>query len=219
MGTSRPVAKNLLVIGGGGHGRVVAEAAVLTARYEDVLVVDDRLVSDWQMTAFKCISESEAKSLPREDWRFIIAVGDNNRRKALFETYKAEGFAPATLLHPDASISQSARIGAGSVVLARCVIGTLADVGEGVIVNNGAIVEHDCVVESFAHLAPGAVMCGGASLGAFSFLGANSAVKHLAKIGAEVTIGHASAVTGDITEKGTYAGNPAKEISSRHEKA
>jgi len=210
----RRAAPSLLVVGGGGHGRVVSEAALLSGHFSEVVVVDPRAYENWSFSACRCVKDEIDISTHAGQWQFIPAVGDAIVRRRLFDAYIAKGFLPASVFHPAASISPSARIGKGCAVLSGSLVGVQAVLGDGVIVNNGAIVEHDCRVGDFAHLAPGAALAGGGSLGIDSFLGANSSVRHGVSVAAGVTVGNGSAVARDIVEPGTYAGNPAKSLSS-----
>lgn len=210
----RRAAPSLLVVGGGGHGRVVSEAALLSGRFSEVVVVDPSAYENWSFSACRCVKDEIGISARPGQWQFIPAVGDAMVRRRLFDAYIAKGFLPTSVFHPAASVSPSARIGKGCAVLSGSLVGVQAVLGDGVIINNGAIVEHDCRVGDFAHLAPGAALAGGGSLGIASFLGANSSVRHGVSVAAGVTIGNGSAVSRDIMEPGIYVGNPAKSLSS-----
>ena len=163
--------KRLLIIGGGGHGRSVAEAVLLSRQrqgqcFELTAFLDDAAqpqqhVWDWPVwgtTAMlpECRGRVDA---------VIVAVGNNSLREALHRRVHAAGLMLATVIHPAAVVSSRASIGAGSVIMAGAIVGTEARLGEGVIVNCGAVVDHDCVVEAFAHLGGNASMAGGAVLG------------------------------------------------------
>jgi len=200
----------LLVIGGGGHGRVVAEAAHLSGHFPRLLVVDPHASENWSLSLCQCVkSEADADVRPQE-WRFIAAVGDPLLRQRLFEEYLAKGFVPVTVIHPRAIVSPSAQLGRGVAVCAGAVVATLARIGDGVIVNHNAVAEHDSEVAPFAHLAPGAVLAGGAYLGEKAFLGASASVRHGKRVGAGIIIGNGAAVAADILEPGVYTGTPAR---------
>jgi UDP-N-acetylbacillosamine N-acetyltransferase len=200
----------LLIVGGGGHGRVVAEAAFLSGRFSQLLVIDPHAAADWAFPLCSCVaSETDADAQPA-DWQFIAAVGEPVLRRRLFEEFVQKGFAPANVLHPAAIISPSALIGRGVAVCAGAVVATLARIGDGVIVNHNAVVEHDSEAAAFAHLAPGAVLAGGARLGEKSFLGSNASIRHGKSVGSGIVIGNGAAVTADISEPGIYGGTPAR---------
>lgn len=163
--------KRLLIIGGGGHGRSVAEAVLLSRQrleqgFELTAFLDDAAqpyqhVWDWPVWGTTAM-------LPECRGRIdavVVAVGNNALRETLHRRVYAAGLTLATVIHPAAVVSPRASIGVGSAIMAGAIVGTEARLGEGVIVNCGAVVDHDCVVEDFAHLGGNASMAGGAVLG------------------------------------------------------
>ena len=106
----------------------------------------------------------------------FVAIGNNAVRQRITAQLREAGFQPATVVHPRAIVSPSAIIGTGSAIMAGGIVGTEAVLGEGAIVNSGAVVEHHCRVGDFGHLGVGAVMAGGAVLGACAWMQAGLAL-------------------------------------------
>lgn len=202
----------LMIIGGGGHGRVVAEAAQLGGRFERVAVIDEKAVTSWQLPFIDCFASEHELGATPDAWSFVVAIGHAPTRRRLFASYSLAGFWPASVLHPAASVSCSADVGKGAVILAGAVVASLARIGQGAIVNHSAVVEHDCHVAPFAHLGPGSVMAGGSFLGEDSFLGACASVRHSVTVGAGITIGNGAAVGRSVYEPGIYVGVPARRL-------
>ena len=71
-----------------------------------------------------------------------------------------------TLIHPNATVADSAQIGAELVIMAGAVINPYAQLGKGCIVNTRASVDHDCNVGDYVHVAVGAHLCGTVEVGA-----------------------------------------------------
>jgi UDP-3-O-[3-hydroxymyristoyl] glucosamine N-acyltransferase len=94
----------------------------------------------------------------------IIAVGNEAKRKALFECAERVGFGFASIVHPRAIVSSTATIGRAVAVMAGAIVGSEARLDDGAIVNAGAIVDHHCTVGNFAQLSVGACMGGGSVL-------------------------------------------------------
>ena len=198
--------KKLVILGAGGHGRVCAEIASMTG-YEEIIFLDDGAPSDAIVSGK--ISELE-KYVADHD--VFVAVGNNGVRRALFGRAEAAGADLATLIHPSAVVSPSAVIGRGTVIVAGAVVNCGAKIGDGVIVNTCASVDHDCIIGDFTHIAVGAHVAGISNIGEGCFFGAGSAVIQCVTVCAECVIGAGAAVVGDITERGTYVGVPARRI-------
>lgn len=212
--------KVFLILGGGGHGKVVADviraAGHRVAGYVDSTaeklgtVVEPGGGRVWllQDELWRLLESGE--KLPAGANAVVVAVGNNRVRLELIERL-GEALCPV-VAHPSAVVSPSARLGAGTVVFPASVINADAQVGRGVIVNTGAIVEHDCQADDGAHLSPQAVLCGAASLGARSWLGAGGVVIHGVSVGRDTIVGAGAVVVRDLGDDLTVVGNPARII-------
>ena len=142
--------KELLVIGGGGHGRIIAEAVAQTGLYRVIGFGDDdprkRGVRIDELIVLGPWSHINADA-------YIVAIGNNEMRRVVFERLVSAQKSVATIIHPRACVSQLATVGLGTVVLAGAVIQAGARLSENVIVNVGVVVDHDAQVGSHAHLA------------------------------------------------------------------
>lgn len=176
--------KRLLIIGAGGHGRSVAEAALLGQDYALTAFLDDATKPPkhhlwgcpvWGATAMLADCRGRIDEV-------IVAIGNNALREALHQQAKAQGIPLATVIHPAAMVSPTATSGEGSAIMAGAIVGTGAQLGEGVIVNCGAVVDHDCVVESFGHLGVNAGMAGGSVLGRSAWMPVGSALAYGVKV-------------------------------------
>ena len=202
----------LIVIGAGGHGRVVADAAA-AAGVTGIAFVDDKHPAGDQVLGYPVLGPLERQwSLFDADDapRFFVAVGSNERRLALYRSCIERGLRPATVIHPAAVVSRHARIGAGSVVLAGSVINAGASVGDAVIVNTGVTVDHDCVLHDAVHLSPGVHLGGTVEIGERSWLGVGVSVRNGVRIAADVMVGVGAAVVSSLDRAGVYVGVPAR---------
>lgn len=204
----------IAIIGAGGHGAVVADAALAAQPEAQICFFDDAPHTDRLLGLPVIAGEPAAQAgFPVADWRVIVAIGDNHIRQARMATLAACGYRGATIIHPAATVSDHAEIGTGTAIMAGAIVNARARVSEGCIVNTGAIVEHDVHLGGFAHMSPGAVAAGNARIGARCWIGSNAVVRQGVRIGDDVILGALGFASDDLPEPGTYVGAPARPIS------
>lgn len=197
----------LIIVGAGGHGKVVADIALKNG-YTDLFFVDDRAIGDCM--GFPIIGTcSELHALNNGKTDFVLGIGNNAVRKEIASRYDINW---VTLIHPSAQIGFGVSIGIGTVVMAGAVINPCATVGEHCIINTGAIVEHDNVIENYVHISPNAALGGTVRIGANSHIGIGSTVSNNIDICSDCIIGAGAVVVRDIKTSGTYIGVPTKKI-------
>jgi sugar O-acyltransferase (sialic acid O-acetyltransferase NeuD family) len=190
----------LLIIGAGGHGVSVAEAAELSGAFEVMGFLDDALpVGEVVLRSSVLGAATEFTRL--DSYRAacdqaIVAVGNNTVREQLVKQLIDVGFDLATVIHPRAFVSPSARVGRGSAVMAGAIVGTDACLGFGTIVNCGAVVDHHARVEDYGHLGVNACMAGGTLLGRGAWMQAGTALGYGVEIPARVSLLPGEAVEG-----------------------
>lgn len=207
-----------LLIGGGGHAKVVIDAIRLAGKADRlaVLAPDPTLAGRTVLGVPVLGGDDKVVDAKAEGFdHFIVAVGslsDNGLRRRLFEQALAWGLAPLTVIHPAAVVAASAVLGGGTVVLAGAVVNPEAHLGLNVIVNTGAIVEHDCRVGDHAHVATGARLLGGVTVGDLTLVGGGAVVRQGLAIGAAALIGAGAVVVKDVPAGIRVAGVPARSL-------
>ena len=144
---------------------------------------------------------------------FIIAIGDNQARSRCYARALQQGWTPATLIHPSATVSPHSEISPGCVVLPRAVVNAGAVVGQNSIINTGAVVEHDCRLSSHVHISPAATLGGAVHVDAFAHVGIGACVLPGCRIGAGSIVGAGAVILTSIPEAVTAAGVPARILS------
>lgn len=199
----------LLVLGAGGHGRVVADAALLDGRWKSVSATD--------RNSARCCGELLAgvplltvTSALASATLIHIAIGNARSRQAEIEAIGIRRL--ATVIHPNAVVSPHALIAAGCFIAAGAVLAPAATLGTGVIVNHCAVIDHDVKVGDFCHVAPGAKIGGGVRVGRAVLVGAGAVLLPGLCICDDVTIGAGTVVLASIDQPGVYAGVPARRI-------
>ena len=204
--------RKLAVLGASGHGKVVADTALLLG-WPEVEFFDDAWPQKMFAGRWGVIGSTDLllERVAEFDGA-IVAIGDSHKRLEKFSNLKNSGFNLVTLIHPNAVVSSGAEIGPGSVVFAGAIVNIDVIIGECVIVNTAATVDHDCILGNGVHIAPGAHLSGNVHVKAGSWLGVGACVKQGILIGAKVTVGAGAVVVSDISDGLTVAGNPARPI-------
>lgn len=198
--------EKVIIIGAGGHAKVIADIIIKSGDTLMGFLDDDLLLPDTILDHPNLGIISDAPKY-KDSCSFVIGIGNNEIRKRIVENYDLNWY---TAIHPSAQIAMDTEIGRGSVVMACAVINTSAKIGQHCIVNTGAIVEHDNQIGDFVHISPNAVLCGTVTVGALSHIGASATVRNNLSICPDTQIGMGACVVNDITEKGIYVGVPAK---------
>jgi len=203
----------LIILGAGGHGAAVAEAAVLNGEWNAVVFRDDSLdkgtiVVGCPVTGDTSVTEGGIE----RDCYYFVAFGDNKKRSTALALLEEYGATIAKIIHPSAVVSPTAIIGKGTVVCAGAVINARAKIGSGSIINTSASVDHDCKLGQFVHISPGANLAGGVSVGDESWVGIGASIRDGVSIGSNCIVGAGSAVLSDIEPGQTVAGVPARKI-------
>lgn len=202
--------KKLLIIGGGGHGKVVADAALLSG-WDEVVFADARYPEQTQVRNWPVISTESALDKPMADIDgVVVAIGHNRTRIAIQQRLAKLGWPIVTIIHPRATVSPFAQIGAGSVLFAGAVVNVDAEVGAAAIINTGAVVEHDCVLGVGVHVSPNAALAGGVTVGDCTWIGMCACVRQLVKVGSDVVVGAGAVVVADVGDGATVVGIPAQ---------
>lgn len=197
----------LIIIGAGGHGKVIADSAAKNG-YTDIAFVDDNATGAcMELPIIGNSDDIERLNDGKTD--FIIGVGNNVTRQRIAESYDVNW---VSLIHPSAQIAINTTIGKGTVIMAGAIVNSVATIGCHSIINTGAIVEHDNVIGDYVHLSPRATLSGTVKVGDRTWIGTGANVINNVSICEDVTLGVGSVVIRDITEKGVYVGSPARKI-------
>lgn len=202
--------KGLVIIGAGGHGKVVSDIAHLVG-YKKIIFLDDNS-SLKKCGEYDVLGKTE-DCIKFKDYDFVVAVGNNEARKNIQEKLTKIGCNIVTLIHPDAVISKSAKIAKGTVVMAGVVINSEATIGEGCIINTCASVDHECEIGNFVHISVGVHLAGNVIISEKTFMGMGSCVINNISINSCATVGAGAVVVKDIDDCGVYVGVPAVKVT------
>lgn len=208
----------LLLLGAGGHARVVAETALSSGRFSRIAFLDDRRAGTVQLAqqlGWPVIGPLSASLDPQITNQFhsaLVAIGNATVRLQWLQILSASGYELPVLIHPTAWVSPSAQLGIGSVVFAQAAIQAQAVIGSGAILNTGCSVDHDAQLGDGVHICPGARLAGEVQVGDRSWIGIGASVIQQIRIGADVTVGAGAAVVRDLPDGVTAVGVPARGV-------
>lgn len=207
--------KILGIYGCGGAGRESKEIAEMQNLWDEIVFIDDAYSNDtfkgvhrYNYTEFK-----ERYSI--QDTEITISLGEPEIKKRLYEKLKKEGFRFANIIHPQAVVSPSAKIGDGLILKAHSLISADAVVGNNVSLEENGIVGHDSIISDHCQISANVVVAGGCKVGEATYIGLGVPVKQGAVIGANCVIGMGSVVIRDIPDNVIAIGNPARPMKNK----
>ncbi|MBC2285295.1 NeuD/PglB/VioB family sugar acetyltransferase [Listeria booriae] len=193
--------ESLIIIGDGGHSKMVQNIVRESGTYQLTEVWDDKYrepVARDGVVYTSLDGQLQGLTQMNTDATFFVAIGDNDIRKKIARTLALAGKKFAVIIHPTAFVEATVEIGEGSLVMAGSIVQANTVLGKHVIVNSGATVEHDISVGNFVHFAPGSVVTGGCTIADNVLVGAGSVVVPNISIGANVVVGAGSTLTRNI---------------------
>ncbi len=139
---------NLLILGAGEYGRLVKE--IVRNKYSVIDFLDDN-----SPVAIGKISDLEKY---KGEYDAIVAIGNPEKRKELFEKLESLGFDIPTIISDKAYICPSAELEQGCVIEPMAVVNTGAKIKRGTFINAGAVVNHNAIVNEFCQIDCNAVV-------------------------------------------------------------
>jgi sugar O-acyltransferase (sialic acid O-acetyltransferase NeuD family) len=208
----------IIVIGGGGHAKVVISILKRLPDYDIVGYVDKEDKGGILGIAFlgsDAILPDIKNNHP--DCHAVIALGSTDHRhvqtrKNMCEHLDKLGFILPVIISPTAIINEDVHIEPGTTILDGAVVNTGTRIGKCAIINTRCAIDHDCRIGDYVHIAPGATLSGGVTVGDESFVGAGATIIHYTTITDNCIIGAGAVVIRDCTSEGTYTGVPARLV-------
>ena len=200
----------ILIIGGGGHARVVADILRAMDGMEPLgFITSDLAPGAPGPMGLPVLGPDEAvESIPHDG--LVVAVGDNTIRERLFLHFTGQGENMVNAIHPSAILAPDVVLGRGCMFCAGAIVNTGTEIGDNVILNTGSITDHDCRIGDHAHVAPGAKLAGAVRIGAGVLVGLGAAVLPGVAMGDRAVAGAGAVVLGDVVPGLTVVGVPAR---------
>jgi len=206
----------VILVGAGGHARVLLDALSLLRAVILGLVDADPALTGRKVLGFEVLGGDEAlRQHAPGTVQLVNAIGSARsmaRRRSVYESLRQAGHSFAGVVHPGATVSRHAAAAESAQIMAGAIVQACASIGENTIVNTGATVDHDCRIGAHVHLAPGVTLSGDVLVGDETHVGAGATVIQGVRIGARCTVAAGAVVLGDVADGKTVAGVPAGEV-------
>lgn len=211
-------AKPVVILGAGGHARVLRSLLSMQQR-EVIAVLDDDTSLHGKRIGHTGLHIAggldQVAQFDRDHVELVNAIGSAHRptaRQAVYERMIGLGYSFATLWHHHAVMACEAFVEPGTQIMARATIQAGAQILANTLINTGAIIDHDATVGEHTHIAPGATVCGGVTIGQGCHIGAGATIIQGITIGQGVVVGAGATVLQDIPDGLVVAGTPAKPV-------
>jgi sugar O-acyltransferase (sialic acid O-acetyltransferase NeuD family) len=206
----------VLIIGAGGHGQVVADILLCCHKNSQLLqpigYLDDNahLIGQEYLGLPVLGTIPDLDSIPHD--AIVIAIGNNRARAQLFQQLRACGEQFATACHPRATIGLNVTIGVGTMICAGVVINPGSVIGNNVILNTSCSVDHHNYIADHAHLAPGVHLGGQVTIGEGALVGIGATIMPEQQVGAWSVVGAGTLVRQTVPHKATMIGVPGRIV-------
>lgn len=207
----------VIIVGAGGHGRVVLDILRAGGKYAVAGFVDaDPALAGTQVGGLPVFGHINVlpKLLQKKIRSAVVAIGDAAARESYAKVLVEHGFTLISAIHPSAVIAGGVTLGSNVVIAAGVVIGTETRVEDSAIINTGATVDHECVVGRACHICPGVSLAGRVTVGPRAFVGIGAKVIQCLSIGEGAIVGAGCVVIRDVPPGATVVGVPARVVKT-----
>ncbi|MRH42693.1 acetyltransferase [Aquibacillus halophilus] len=207
----------VVIVGDGGHSKVVQEMVNLKNERQIVAILDDKYGNKIEVNDIVFGPLPLIHHILDHEIKVIIAIGNNLIRKKVVSllNLRAEQF--LTIIHSTAVVSSTARVGNGTVIMPNVVINAETTIGDHCIINTGAIVEHESVINDYAHISPSATLTGNVHVGEGVNIGAGATIIPGIRVDKWSVIGAGSTVIKHIPAGCKAVGSPARILKNNQQ--
>jgi sugar O-acyltransferase (sialic acid O-acetyltransferase NeuD family) len=207
----------VIVIGGGGHAKVLVSTLLLKNR--KILGFVDPNPSLSSLLGVAHLGDDDVVFFHGADQvRLVNGVGSIDSptlRRTVYEKFRKKGYVFEAVVHPTAIVAPEVHLAEGVQIMAGAVVQPGSQLGANVIINTGARVDHDCSIDAHAHIAPGVTLSGYVRVGEGAHIGTGASVIQGITIGAASIVGAGAVVISNVPAGITAVGVPARSVAER----
>ncbi|MFO0840332.1 MAG: acetyltransferase [Phycisphaerae bacterium] len=210
--------QNVLIIGAGGHGRVVLDI-LLQARACRVagFLDNNQKLRGRRIDGLPILGGIDDLAVVATQLGIdgiLIAIGDNGLRRGFARQAQHLAIPLISAIHPTATLAHNATLGRNCVVAAGAVVCANCQIGDSVILNTGCIIDHQTMIGEGSHVCPGVRIAGRVKVESGAFIGIGATITPRVTVGCESIVGAGAVVIEDVAALTTVVGVPAREIKS-----
>ena len=209
------VNKIAVVLGTGGHCRVILSILFSQEEYSDIRVVELNKLRPGEVIMGIKVEAMPSLDHLREvkDLSFFLGIGCNKMRKYYWELFSEEGFNSPNLISSNALIDPTVKLGQANVICPNAFIGPCAQLGDNNLINTASILEHETIIGSHSHIAPKSVLAGRSIIHDSCFIGTGASIIDGVEVASHTTIGAGATLIKSTTKSHqTLVGIPARPI-------
>ncbi|MDA2923065.1 NeuD/PglB/VioB family sugar acetyltransferase [Acidobacteria bacterium AH-259-L09] len=208
----------VIVIGVGGHGRVIRDILRSAQRPVIGFLDDNVALQGSEISGVPVLGGiRDAQRVVRQEGAEVaVGVGDNLIRGRLLRLLQSWGVPVTYAVHPKAYVAEDVVIGAGVVVMAGAVVSRGSSLRFGSVVNTKVSIDQKCHIQELAHVLPGSVLTDGVVVERYAFVGSGAVILSKRRIGENAYIGAGAVVSEDIPASTVAVGIPARVIKYRY---
>ncbi|WP_101758453.1 acetyltransferase [Oceanicoccus sp. KOV_DT_Chl] len=220
---TKPEAKPIIVLGGGGHASVLID--ILQQQGRALLGIADVGLMQGEAGPAGLIvlgGDDCVLGYEKDEVELVNGIGSmpgKNQRRQIYQRFVDLGYSFCSVIHPSAVVSPRAHITAGVQIMAAAVVQANAYIGQNSIINTRVCIDHDSVIGEHCHVAPGAVLCGGVTSGNQVHIGPGATIIQGVAIGDEAIVGAGAVLTKNLAARAILypARGSVKQIGADNE--
>jgi sugar O-acyltransferase (sialic acid O-acetyltransferase NeuD family) len=210
------MAPPVIVMGAGGHARVLLDALRDTGRQVLGLTTSRPEQVGADIGGVRVLGSDEViSSYKPHEAELVNGVGSvrvDSRRRQIYEVFKKRGYTFASVIHPTVILGSRVQLHEGVQLMAGVIVQTGSVIGENTIINTGAVIDHDALIGDHVHIAPRCALSGSVRVGHDSHIGTGAVIIQGIHIGNEVLVAAGAVVTTAVEAGMRVGGIPARAL-------
>jgi sugar O-acyltransferase (sialic acid O-acetyltransferase NeuD family) len=173
---------------------------------------DDALPSGTRIAGMRVLGGVSELNSYKHSLAVVVAVGDPAVKKKLVSTISNPNVFYPNLIHPEATLGENIKVGAGCIIAAGCRLTIDIALNDFVLLNLNTTIGHDVTIGSFSSVMPGVHLSGYVTLGEGVLIGTGASVLQHVTIQDGAIVGAGAVVNRTVEARKTVAGVPARPL-------